>query len=67
MSRSKSFKETCALKQVSLSPKIVDTKDDISLKLLVAISAISRKSLLENGVFTEKTVSIIGEHKFLTS
>lgn len=54
----KSLKETCALKRVSLSPKVVGTKD-ISLKLLEAISAISRKSLFENGVFSENAVSAI--------
>lgn len=52
----KSSKGTCATKQGSRFPKIVGTEDDLSLKLLRAISATKRESLFENGVFTENAM-----------
>lgn len=54
----KSFKGTCAIKQESLCSETVGGKDDISVKLLVAISVTSRKGLLENAVSKNEELHI---------
>lgn len=45
----------------SHSPETVGTEDDLSLKLLGVISATSRESFFENGVFTENAMLKNGE------